>query len=190
MAVLASGSPSQPLTSTEPDVATPNLTSLRHPKRDMAEIVGIVAAVPALLGAIRAVSNKIGSLRTAFTESSNTLTALAEECDSTAAVLGTVHSLAAGQPDLFTGEDANISLVHTFEKAVPQCSTIIATLRKEIESYGGSSSVRERAKFALNEQKLKEILERLRGQRSSVHFVMAGLQLWVSDCLSIEPDRR
>jgi chromosome condensin MukBEF ATPase and DNA-binding subunit MukB len=119
------------------------------------------------------IAKKIKSLYGSFDNARNTLESISTECQTTATMLISIQNLLQEKPALFA---RNQGVMESFESSVKQCSQVVVKLDKELSTFGGFGGIGDRARFVISEEDLKDMLSKLRDQRSVVNFVINCLQ--------------
>jgi adenylosuccinate lyase len=119
------------------------------------------------------IANKFKSLYGSYQGAMGTLESLSSECNTTATMIMSIHGILVNKPATLS---RNSSVIESFRDSITQCSRAVEELNKELSKYGNVGGVSERARFTINENHLKELLQTIRNQRSVVHFVVSCLQ--------------
>ena len=152
----------------------------------MAEPLSIIVGLASLISVCLKVSRGVKTVAEKYQAVNNTLSALSVECSVTSAALSQIEQMLAAKQasHLIVSQDrSEIRLV--LELALSGCAATFAVLDQELNKFersrpsGNRLGFKTRTKYLWNEDTLKEVLQQMRDQRSSINFLIDVIQTLV-----------
>jgi len=148
--------------------------------------LSIAGGVLSLVSSGFKISRSLNTLRNKYKSAPATLSALSVECSVTCAALYQIQDLLTSRPEFLTSQsDSRSMLTDMFELALLGCAATFSVLDEELTKveYDGKKGVfkvgfKSRLKLIWNEDTLKELLQQMRDQRSSIGFLIETVQTY------------
>jgi hypothetical protein len=150
--------------------------------------LSITASVAGIATACLATAKTLNDLRNKYLDAQMTIAAICSETAVVGATLAKIQGILLGNPQVLKAEIEGIpgsEIQNTFDVALTGCSVIYSCLDVEVQKLrkaaGGASDPgwAEKAKFLWKEDRMKELLENLRGQEISITLLVSILQTLV-----------
>lgn len=139
--------------------------------------LSIASTVANITGVCLKTAMLLDHLRSRYQNASLTISALCSECTVITASLTEVQTYVLQNPGMHTRPE----LRTTFDMALTGCMVIFSCLDQEVQkiSEAGPSKLtwRSKARFAWNEDSMKEYLSQIRGQQAALSFLIQLLHM-------------
>ena len=130
------------------------------------------------------ISRSLHALRNKYKSAPAALAAISAECSVTCAALYQIQQLLSAHPEFVSSEsDSRSDLRDLFELAILGCAATFSVLDEELtkleydaKQTGFRVGFKSRVKMMWNEDTLKELLQQMRDQRSSIGFLIETVQ--------------
>jgi hypothetical protein len=151
--------------------------------------ISVTASVAAISAACLRTAKTLNDLRSKYKDTNLTMASICSETTIIGTTLAKIQVILLNKPYILAPENhatpgvESLEIQPTFDIALAGCGEIYSFLEIEVQRLCNKTNDppgwTEKAKYLWNEDRLKELLNHLRGHQSAITLLISVIQMWV-----------